>query len=165
MDRDTEAAEGFLLYSVCCGSKEAGCICFTKGVQVRVIVEGFYHPACDVKSINKQIPRAPHFTYVFSFARSIYPYACYPALTSHFSSHFRVQHLEWVGHVVHKTQEPLIIHLQGRETASLCSARSSQLQCVAPPAGSSAHCSLPPLPLHNPIQLTGWQTGLGLNAE
>lgn len=36
------------------------------------------------------------------------------------------------------------IHLQGHETAShaLCSLRSSQLKCVAPPAGCSTHCLL-----------------------
>lgn len=39
-------------------SEEVGYIYFTIEIQVRVIGEGFDHPASNVKSINKQIPRA-----------------------------------------------------------------------------------------------------------
>ena len=38
--------------------RKDGHICFTKGKQVRVIGEGFYHYANDLQSIQKQIPES-----------------------------------------------------------------------------------------------------------
>lgn len=135
-----------------------GFICFTEGMQVRVIREGFYHLAGDGKSINKQIPRAQQLPLVLflppSFSSFLFLFTFSLSLPTR--SLLRV-------FVTHYARSPIIKN-QGHETAprSLCSSRKIDSSSVWPHLLAAAHndsadISTPSLR----IQLAKWQTELG----